>query len=238
MQIFLQRPGAIPILVTAAAVLLCTVLGFWQLQRRDWKHEIIDTIETNMKADPVVLPGEIDDPAAWDYRRVSVTGTFRHDKESYLQAQSRRGNFGWQIITPLLRADGTTVMVNRGWVPYEDRDPSARPEGQVDGVVTVSGIARLPWRQGWIAREYVFDNDPVNKVFYEGALGEMAAAHELDVLPLFVDADDTATSWDWPKGGQTVLKLRDNHLMYAIQWFLLAIAGIVIFVLYHRKKDA
>ncbi len=237
MAIFLQRPRPLPVIITAAAVLLCTALGVWQVQRRDWKHDLIATIEAGLEADPVVLPGKIEDPAAWDYRRVTVTGVFRHDQESFLQAQSRNGNFGWQVITPLERLGQSTVLVNRGWVPFDNKDPETRLEGQVTGTVSISGIARLPWRQGWLAREYVFDNDPVTKTFYEAALGEMAAAHDIDVAPIFVDADETLNPGGWPKGGQTVVKLTDNHLSYAIQWFSLAIAGIVIFVLYHRRKD-
>lgn len=233
---FRRKPTFFPTAITVLAVVLCTGLGIWQLYRMEWKAGIIETIEARIGQDPVALPMVIDDPEAWDYTPVIVSGVFRHDQETYLQAQSRNGNFGYQIITPLERPDGTTVLINRGWVPFDMREPDTRaPESFIEGPVTINGLVRLPWYQTWIAQNFVLDNDPVKKIFFEGALPEMAAAHQIDVLPVFVDADDTPTPGEWPKGGQTVLELVDNHLVYAIQWFALAIAGLAIFVIYHRR---
>ena len=64
----------------------------------------------------------------------------------------------------------------------------------------------------------------------------MAAAHGITTLPVFVEADETPNPGGWPKGGQTVIKLSDPHLSYAIQWFCFAITAAVIFDLYHRRK--
>ena len=66
----------------------------------------------------------------------------------------------------------------------------------------------------------------------------MADAHQIDVLPIFVEVDETPIPGGWPKGGQTVVELVDNHLIYAIQWFALAIAGLAIFVIYHRRPES
>jgi len=237
MTLLHKKPGVFAVLIIALAVIVCSALGVWQMQRREWKHELIETIDARIGAEPVPLPVAIDDPKAWDYRRVTVTGTFDHTKESYLQAQSRHGNFGYQVITPLTRPDGSMVLINRGWVPYEDRDPAARPEGQVEGPVTITGIVRLPWERTAIAKYFGIDNDPVRKIFFDAKLDEMAAAHGISVLPVFVDADGTENPGGFPIGGQTVLKINDPHLSYAIQWFALAITALVIFVLYHRRKD-
>ena len=235
---FRRKPTFFPVAITALAVVLCTGLGIWQLYRMEWKAEIKETIASRIGQEAKPLPMTIDDPAVWDYQAVTLSGTFRNDQETYLQAQSANGNFGYQIITPLERADGTTVLVNRGWVPFEMREPSTRTEGIIEGPVTINGIARLGWNHTWIAENFVLDNDPVKKIFFEAELQEMADAHQIDVLPIFVEVDETPVPGGWPKGGQTVVELVDNHLIYAIQWFALAIAGLAIFIIYHRRPEA
>jgi threonine synthase len=236
MKLSFHKPKLLPLAITMVAVLLCTGLGFWQLHRMDWKQDLKDRIAARTMADVVELPASIDTLDAWDYRAVSVTGTFDHNMETYLTAQSTRGNGGYQVITPLVRADGSVVMVNRGWVPYDLRQPETRLEGQISGEVTITGLARLPWLKTGVAGMLVFDADLTEKIFFEGDLASMAALHDLQPLPLFVDAVPGQTVGDWPKGGQTVLAMVDNHLTYALTWFIFATIALVIFGLSHRIK--
>jgi surfeit locus 1 family protein len=234
--LFLQKPRPIPTIFTVVAVIVCTACGIWQLQRMVWKHDLMHKIDTRLSLPAVDLPASLSNPDDWEYRKVTVTGTFHHDQESYLPAQSARGNFGYQVITPLERPDGSLLLVNRGWVPDQQREPSARPEGQVAGPVSVTGIVRLPWHQKWLARHTLPPPDTKKDIFFEGDLEGMARVHGITVMPVFVDADETPNPGGWPKGGQTVVKLSDPHLSYAIQWFGFAITAAVIFVLYHRRK--
>jgi surfeit locus 1 family protein len=201
-----------------------------------WKHGLMHTIEARIDLPEVELPAALANPPDWEYRHVRVTGVFHHDKESYLPAQSTRGNYGYQVITPLERPDGSMVLVNRGWVPDEQRDPAARAAGQVAGETTVSGVVRLAWHQTWLAHQALPPPDLKQKIFFEGDVDAIAKADGISVLPVFVEAGETPNPGGWPKGGQTVLKLSDPHLSYAIQWFGFAITAAVIFVLYHRRK--
>ncbi|MEN3974218.1 SURF1 family protein [Emcibacter sp. SYSU 3D8] len=234
--LFLQKPRPIPVIFTVVAIIVCTACGVWQLQRMAWKHDKMQLIEERIGLPEVPLPATIEHPEAWEYQHVTLSGTFLHDKESYTPAQSTRGNYGFQVITPLVRPDGSMVMINRGWVPDSQRDPSTRTEGLVQGETTVAGIVRLPWHQKWIARLVMPPADLEQKIFFDGNLAAMAKAQDVTVLPVFVEADGPPTPGGWPKGGQTVIKLSDPHLSYAIQWFAFAITAAVIFVLYHRRK--
>ena len=128
--LFLQKPRPIPTIFTVIAVIVCLACGIWQLQRMAWKHDKMQLIEERIGLPEVPLPATMANPEEWEYRHVAVTGTFLHDKESYTPAQSTRGNYGFQVITPLERPDGSLVLVNRGWVPDPQRDPAARAEGQ------------------------------------------------------------------------------------------------------------
>jgi len=64
----------------------------------------------------------------------------------------------------------------------------------------------------------------------------MALADRLDrVAPLYIDSDTTPNPGGWPKGGVTRLQLPNDHLQYAITWFSLAVALIVVYFVFHRR---
>jgi surfeit locus 1 family protein len=208
-------------------------LGGWQVQRLFWKQDLIDTVTAQIAEPPVTLPARVDDTAPWQYRRVSVRGVFLHDKEIHLIAHDSHGRLGYDIITPLVRNDAAgTVLVNRGWVPTDNLDPATRSEGQLAGAVTINGLVRLPWRQGW----FVPDNDPQANVWFWGDAAGMAAAAGVDAPSLFVDADATANPGGLPLGGQTRVSFRNDHLQYALTWFALALCLAVVYLLYSRKR--
>ena len=158
-------PGAPATLAAVLGVLVLVSLGLWQLERAAWKNALIARIHARIAAPTVSLPADLGgpgtaggtDPAAYEYRHVSVTGRFLNDHELFLVARSRYGNDGLEIVTPLVRADGGgVVLVNRGWVPKERRAPGSRSAGRQDGTVTIEGIARMPPRRVW----FLPDNRP------------------------------------------------------------------------------
>jgi surfeit locus 1 family protein len=155
-----------------------------------------------------------------------------NNKEIFLGATSEAGRNGYQVLTPLQEKGGRIVFVNRGFIPAELKDPGKRSEGQIAGAVRVQGLLRLPTgKPAW----FLPDNRPDLNYWLWVDLPTMAAADKLeDVAPFYIDADSTPNPGGWPKGGVTRLELRNDHLQYAITWFSLAVALIVIYFLYHR----
>jgi surfeit locus 1 family protein len=227
------RPTFWATVFTVPAILFMLGLGVWQLQRLQWKEALIAEIQAGVSADPVPLPSGAIDPEAWRFKRVTVTGTFDHAKEMHLLAHTERGNIGYQVITPLQRADdGTWVLVNRGWVPADDKDPATRAAGQVAGIVTITGITRPTWPQ----RTFVPDNEPDTNHWYFGDLAAMARHAGIEAAPVFVEADATPNAGGLPMGGQTPVNLPNNHLQYALTWFMLAAGLGAVYVVYHWRR--
>jgi len=227
--------GLTALMLAGLAVLVG--LGFWQLKRLEWKQGLIAQIEARTKGPPitledaVALAGQGRDPS---YYRVRVDGRFHHAKERYLYAVSE-GRVGWHVIAPLETEDGDIVLVDRGFVPDELKDPSARALGQVENVVTVIGIARSPETQTL----FTPDNEPkVNRWFWRDLAGmarSMFPAGTIDVAPFFLEADKSKVPGFWPEGGQTRLEIPNNHLQYAITWFLLGACLLIVYGLYVRS---
>ncbi|WP_376965076.1 SURF1 family protein [Azospirillum sp. A26] len=220
-------------LLALAGIAGLTALGIWQLERRVWKLDLIERVDARIHASPVSAPG----PEAWvsvnaasdEYRRVAVTGRFLNDRETLVQAVSDLGGGFW-VMTPLVTDRGFTVLVNRGFVPPDRRDPATRAEGQPQGEVTVAGLLRLTEPKGGFLRS----NDPAAGRWYSRDVAAIAAATGVEqAAPYFIDADSTRNPGGWPVGGLTVVSFPNSHLGYALTWFALdlMLIGAVLFVI-------
>ena len=229
------RPLLWPTIFTVPTMLLLLALGSWQIERLYWKRELIEQRQAAVSAAPVAV-GSLEDAKGMEFRHVTDEGVFLHDKEIFLGATSEVGRQGYQILTPLLEPGGRMVFVNRGFIPAELKDPARRAAGQLAGTVRVQGLLRLPpaGRPAW----FLPDNRPDLNYWFWVDLPAMSAADKLEpdrVASFYIDADASPNPGGWPKGGVTRLALPNDHLQYAITWFSLAVALMVIYFLFHRR---
>jgi surfeit locus 1 family protein len=218
-----------PALGAFLAVLLFAgfvALGTWQVQRRAWKLDLIERVDQRVHAPAVAAPG----PERWtqvnaasdEYRHVSVTGSFLHDRETLVQAVTELGS-GYWVVTPLRTREGDVVLVNRGFVPPELRERAARVATERAGETTVAGLLRLTEPKGGFLRS----NDAAGERWYSRDVQAIAAARGLArVAPFFIDEDAGLSSngeGGWPAGGLTVIAFHNNHLVYALTWYALAL---------------
>ncbi|WP_430474726.1 SURF1 family protein [Thalassospira lucentensis] len=242
-----QKTG--PSMTTRIVVLLLAIilfsgfcgLGYWQVERRAWKLDLIERIDARVHGDAIEAPGRDDwanvSRARDEYRKVMVTGTFRNDLESQVYTATDYGA-GYWVMTPLVRGDGSIVMINRGFVPTDHRDPDTRRDGMVEGEVTITGLLRMDEPVGTFMR----DNVPQDDRWYSRDVRAMAIKRGVDandVAPYFIDGDGARHPAKLPVGGLTKINFANNHVTYALTWFGLAILTLVgaWLVLRHRKGD-
>lgn len=232
------RPRLVPTLFAVPVVLLCLGLGAWQVQRLQWKEGLIAERAAATKAAPVPAPQTLADAGKLEFRPVTLDGVFLNDRELYLHAIAPSGREGYQVLTPLMVAEGQAVLIDRGFVPTELRDPAKRAAGQLSGTRRVSGLVRLP--PSGKPNVFLPANDAARNHWFWVDLPAMAAADRLEkVAPYYIDADATPNPGGWPKGGADLLpELPNHHLQYVITWFALAAAMVVIYVIYHRRPGA
>lgn len=206
----------------------------WQVERLAWKRDLIARVEARLRATPSPLPP----PSGWSavderdaYRRIRVIGRFDHSAETLVQALTERGAGFW-VITPLHTARGI-VLVNRGFVPDDRRVPASRIGGQVAGTVSVTGLLRVTEPGGAFLRS----NDPAADRWYSRDVVAIARTRRLGaVAPFFIDADATPNSGGYPVGGLTVVRFANNHLIYALTWFGLAVLCLIALCGLTRKR--
>lgn len=251
------RSRAIRWMLVIAAILafVCfSALGTWQVKRLYWKLALIERVEQRVKA-PAVDPPP---PDQWqkinaesdEYRHVSLNGHFLYNLTVKVQASTALGS-GWWLLTPLRRADGSTVLVNRGFVPSKAGDwtksgPDLSPSNQTGSPASVTGLLRISEPGGGFLRK----NDPAAGRWYSRDVSAIAAALRLPMTaPYFVDADATAQAaekgqpddnQDRPVGGLTVVSFHNSHLVYAITWYVLAlmVAGALLWSLREERSLA
>ncbi|MCR9138871.1 MAG: SURF1 family protein [Alphaproteobacteria bacterium] len=223
-----RRPNLVFFVVVAVMFAILVSLGNWQVRRLEWKEGLIGTIEQRIRQEPVELNRILtrwQDSADVEYFPVRLSGRFRHGDEQHFLA-THNGQSGWYLYTPLEMADGRVVIVNRGFVPFDFKDQAVRPWKPVQGLVTITGLARNPLTEkpGWVVPE----NTPADSTWYWKDFAGMAKAMGLSgdqIVPFFVDASATENqSAAGPVPGVTRIVLPNRHLEYALTWFGLAAA--------------
>lgn len=206
-------------------------LGSWQVKRLFWKLDLIERVDQRVHAAPVDAPG----PVRWaaitadsdEYRHVRLRGHFLYRLTTRVQATTELGGGFW-LLTPLCLANGGTVLVNRGFVPAgpataapAGKDTCSDSRGEPD--YTVTGLLRISEPNG----AYLRTNDAVNNRWYSRDVRAISASLLLgQTAPYFVDADANqqfAGAPDAPTGGLTVISFHNNHLVYALTWYALAL---------------
>jgi surfeit locus 1 family protein len=221
------------LLAAGAAFLLLLALGFWQLERRAWKLDLIAEREAALSAAPAPVAAADADPQAFEYRRIAASGRFAHDRELYLTSQFLADRPGWHVITPLLLEDGSALLVDRGFVSDAAKDPVARAQGQLAGPVTVEGILRLTTPPGWFTPA----NQPARNLWFTRDAAAMAAAAGLSrARPYFLVAGPAPNPGGLPVGTPERVDLPNDHLQYAVTWFALAASLLVITAIRLREK--
>ena len=212
-------------------------LGIWQIQRKAWKEGLIAALTERLAVPPQALP-----PAkAWpqlnaaddEYRRVDVPRHIRQcatRRWCLLRQPAFRPDVsgpGYWVFTPARLADGSMVMVNRGFVPDGRQDPKSRPGGQLSGPVDIVGAMRWPDTRHW----FTPNDDPAHNLWFARDPAAIAAAKDIGpVAPFYVEQETPVPPGGLPQPGKLVVSLPDNHLQYAMTWFGLAavLAGVFI----------
>jgi surfeit locus 1 family protein len=229
------------------AFIILIGLGTWQVQRKAWKEGLIAALTVRLGAPPMALPLATDwanlDPVNAEYSRVTFSAQFDNADEAlvYGAASAFRpdvAGLGYWVFTPARLPDGSTVIVNRGFIPESKKDPASRAAGQITGPVTIVGTLRWPDTRHW----FTPSDDPAHNLWLSRDPQSIAAAKGLGaVAPFYVEQESPVPPGGLPQPGKLVVALPDNHLQYAITWYGLAAALVVVFVVWafnSRRRKA
>ena len=224
-------------IITALLVLLlagvCVQLGRWQLHRLDERKSRNEVTRTNLAAPPapvadIVGPDHVVGPPH-DWRTAVVTGRYDASKQVVIRYRNVSDSPGFEIVTPLMLADGTAILVDRGFLPRQGSElaPTSIP-AVPSGQVTVTGRLRRSEQGGHTTGGVPVDGTArlINGPDFAKALG-------LTLYDGYVTVDRQEPASDPAFDGFPGPEIDSGpHFFYALQWFffaLMAIGGLVYF---------
>jgi surfeit locus 1 family protein len=223
-----------PTLVTLALVALTCSLGNWQLDRAEEKAALYASFEAG-DSDQGALPINQLEADSRPFTPVTAYGRLDSRHQLLLDAMMHGGRTGYQVLTPLLRDGEPAVLINRGWIEAEsDRGSLPRLEvGEMERRVT--GLAgHLPEPAMRLGRADPAASDWPRVTLYptREQVEEMLGYSVLDTL-VYLDADEPdGFLRDW----RPQLLSPEKHLGYAMQWFAMALALVVIYVVVNLRR--
>ena len=228
-----EKPRFVPLIMTIGAVVMMFGLGIWQVQRLAWKEGLIHNIE-EAKAKPPIkgLPQTKEEFEKLAFQRVQLEGEYLNDKEFHLAARYNNGVLGYHVLTPFKTTDGRYVLLNRGWVPTDKKDPAKRKEGQIEGNVSVITMVRTDRDRGYFTPKNQIDRN----IWFAKDVKEMGEFAHLDLAPYALDVLYEKPPGGFPKPFDGNLKPRNDHFGYAITWFSIGIACLIISLTYHYRR--
>jgi cytochrome oxidase assembly protein ShyY1 len=235
-----RRSLLIPITTTVVIVAVLLSLGVWQLERRADKLALITALDERLAAAPVALPpaarwGELT-PQKDEFRRVTLSGVLeaRQPAQVFASPSALRKDVsgtGMWSFAPVRLASGDTVIVNRGFAA-DGQDTPPVPESPV----ALTGYIRFPEAPGWLTptvdrrRRLWFLRDHLAMA---QALGW---ADPSRLAPFYIDVEGPVPPGGVPKPGPLQVRLKNDHLQYAVTWFLLAAAVTIAFGFWLRGQ--
>jgi len=233
-----------------AMLALCIGLGLWQLQRRAEKHALIAALTERLAGVPGALPQAPDwsalTPERDEFRRIRFSATYqpRPDAMVYSSGSAVRDDVtgpGTWAFLPATLASGETVVINTGFVQNTMQDRAQQDRAVTRLIttqpVTLTGYLRFPETAGSLtpaentAKRLWFTRDHLAMARTLG-WGEGGKP----VAPFYIDLEAPVPASGLPKPGPLTVRLKDNHLQYAVTWFGLAGVVLVAFVVWWRAQ--
>lgn len=230
-----SRSLLVPAVVTLLGLAVLLGLGAWQLERKAWKEGLIATLERRLNDAPVALPPPAEwgamTPDRWEFTRVRVRVQFLKQSDAlvYTSGSAIRDDVkaaGYFVFSPALGPEGRQLVVNRGYVP-------ARAYPAASGVIEIVGAVRFPEQPSW----FVSAHDAAGDIWTVRDSTLMAKVKGWgEAAPFYIEQESPVPAGGLPHPAPLKVRLRNEHLQYAITWFGLAVVLAVIFAVWAIRR--
>lgn len=229
--------------VAIAGALVSIRMGLWQLDRLEQRRTANDQVLAQIYAPELDLNQNkaSSDLVGMEYRKVVVSGVYDDSQEVLLRNQAWEGRLGYHVLTPLI-IDGSNqaVLVERGWIPFEDGAPELRVKYAEPGLVTVRGVVRLSQFEpdfGGVPDPTLAAGEDRLDAWYVVNLERIQQQVDLELLPVYIQ-QKPETGWTGPPYRSNAIPEVGTgaHLGFALQWFSYAAILTVGFPFYVRRQ--
>jgi surfeit locus 1 family protein len=228
--------------LAAAMAAACVRLGIWQLDRLQQRQTINQARFDALQQTPIDL-NQVPNPDSWTaFRSAIAVGEYTHEESVLLSARSYGDQTGYHLVTPFHLADSSiTLLVDRGWVPFDTRQTDQLREYALTTPQRITGVLKQsqPQPEFLLGPEAVV-GDPMAPRLEWRSLDIPAIAPQLssDPAPMYLALTEPDPTEGHPPLPQPELELDAGpHLAYAIQWFAFAVIALVGVVIWLRRPS-
>jgi surfeit locus 1 family protein len=232
-------------LLVLAAVLVMVRLGIWQLDRLAQRKAFNSRVEAQVAQPPLEITNAdlVMDFFNMEYRDVNVSGFYDHQQQVVLRNQDWQGNLGVHILTPLvIEGSDQAILVDRGWVPYEDYSTGNLAVYDRPGLERVNGVVRrsqMKPRIGGQADQVPEPGEPRLEAWYWININQIEEQMSFNLLPVYLQESPGSVSQQLPYKTQAELDLSEgSHLGYALQWFTFAAILAIGYPIYVKREES
>lgn len=229
------RPGLVPTLAVAIILPLLAALGFWQLERAEETQAYLQSLQSSRQATPIDLNKGLPSYSAVHHHLVTAHGRYDTAHQFLLANQVRNGRLGYHVLTPLRLGKGHAIIVDRGWVPAPV-ERGALPDVSVsESRREVRGlVGKGPSVGIRLGKTYVGDGSWPRRILYAD-FAYMEKALPYQIPPYLIRlAPEAEAGFVYAAPRPSIRP--EKHLGYAAQWFTLAVALVVIYLMVNVKR--
>lgn len=232
---YIFAPGLLPSVVTFLLLPLLLFLGSWQLDRAQFKQNLLLQYQQRLQAQPLLLQQVNSSWQNWRFYPLIISGHYDNDHSFLVDNKMYQHRPGYHVLTPFVVDDNRTLLINRGWIPLENRKnlPHIKP---INGNQTITALIDIPARKPFLLSHRSESNAwprRIEAIELEQLAKELHTVLYPVVLLLSPD-EKSGYVRDWQPVTLTMPPAR--HIAYAVQWFSLAITLSIIFIIVNTKK--
>ena len=207
------------------------MLGYWQLQRLQWKNDLISSIELNYNSKTIDFPILNDADNKYEYMQTHIEGKFMVKQSMFFFRSNLRGESGYEIVVPFKTTLSKDVYVIIGWIPFDKKDEIDLRFINDEALTKIEGSLIYSKKR----KPLIPDNDISSNVWYLMNTEEMDIVNKLNTSNYLLKITDKNY---FP---QILIEfeptnITNNHLQYAGTWFLLALVNTIMYIYFIYRK--
>lgn len=220
------------LLLTLIFCSLFVYLGFWQIHRADEKANMISAQKKLQDLAPTLWVPQQKLPA--QYERIQLAGVYL-PQVFLLDNQHHQHQFGYDVLSPLQLADGSVVLIDRGWI-HGDITRRIFPMINIpQDLIQLQGTTYFPSKNQWVLGP-VFEEKENKTVILERFEEQLVSQLLQKAVYPFIIRLDKQDTHGFVREWETVSMPPQRHLAYALQWFAMALVILIIFLALNLKK--
>ena len=207
-------------------------LGIWQLDRLKWKEDLIKEFNNLVKEKPLSLSmGNMKYRNMEEFTKIITKGTVDRSKKIFFPAKTYNGKNGFFIASLLTDNHNNQYLIDEGWFEYSQFDYFKNNTDIISSEIL--GYLRYPTEK----KMFTPNNSPETNEWYYYDLNEIQNYFKTEINQKFFIKNMTNYGEDFLLPSTTKHNFSNNHLQYAITWFLMSFSILIIFIIYLIRKN-